>query len=83
MNGELPSGPGMGIQVKVISITDATGPDPMGGFTKGRNVTYQLSTGHTGTVFIPLNSFNADAVKAAIANDARTIAQVAGLQVTI
>lgn len=82
MSNQLPPS-NLGISVKVLNISDGQGPNPAGGFVKGRNVTYQLSTGHTGTVFIPMDSFNEDAVRAAIATDAANVARVANLTVTI
>lgn len=58
---------------KVIQVQDATGPDGTGNFVKGRNVTYQLVSGGTGTVFVPgtqTGSPTPDQVRAAIAAEA-------------
>lgn len=64
---------------KVLSITDARGQDPTGNWVPGRNVVYQLASGHTGTVWVPLDSFSPEAVKAAVVADATKLAQVANL----
>jgi hypothetical protein len=64
---------------RVIGITEATGPDPSGRFTQGRNVTYQLASGLTGTVFIPLAGFTEDTVAAAVNLDAQTLHNVSQL----
>lgn len=68
-----------GLSGKVISVTDARGQDPAGSWVPGRNVTYQLNSGHTGTVFVALSSFNPESVKAAILADAVKIAGVANI----
>ena len=64
---------------KVLTITDGQGQDQQGNWVKGRQVTYQLTTGQTGTVFIPGAQFNVDAVRAAITTDAQKVADVANL----
>lgn len=64
---------------RVISITDMTSQDGTGAWVKGRSVTYQLTSGHTGTVFVPLSTFSVDAVRAAVQADAQKLADVANL----
>jgi hypothetical protein len=73
--------PGQPVQAtgKVISVVDGTGQDAQGNWAQGRRVTYQLSSGHTGTVFVPLAAFSAESVRAAIAADAQKLADVANL----
>lgn len=58
--------PGMGVAFKVIDVTDNTGQDSTGRFTAGKQVTFQLKSGLSGTVFVPLANFNEDVVRAAI-----------------
>jgi hypothetical protein len=55
---------------KIVTVVDGSGQDATGRYTTGKNVTYQLSSGPSGTVFIPNNSFNEDFVKAAVTADA-------------
>lgn len=69
-----------GISGRVVNVTDAKGQDPSGNWVPGRNVTYQLSTGHTGTVFVPLSTFGVESVSAAIAADAQKLAAVASIR---
>lgn len=64
---------------KVVSQVPTTGQDSNGQFVRGRNVNYQLADGTTGSVFVPNASYTPDAVKAAIAADAATVAAIAGL----
>jgi hypothetical protein len=55
---------------KVVNIIDATGQDSTGRYVTGKNVTYQLKSGLSGTVFVPNSLFNEDAVRAAVMADA-------------
>ena len=64
---------------RVINIAEATGPDPTGRYVTGRNVTYQMKSGYTGTVFVAAANFNRDSVAAAIAADAQNLDDVANL----
>lgn len=64
---------------KIVQVTDRTDQDATGAYVKGRLVTYQLASGHTGTVFVPLAVFSTDSVRAAVMADAQTLADVAGL----
>lgn len=64
---------------RVIQVQDGTGPDSTGRFVQGKTVTYQLETGHTGTVFVPAPNANADAVKLAVAADAANLDAIANL----
>lgn len=69
-----------GISGRVINVVDATGQDATGTFVKGRNVTYQLNTGATGSVFVPLATFSPDSVKAAVLADAQQLHAVSQLK---
>lgn len=71
-------GPG-GPSWRVIAVADGTGQDATGRFTTGRNVTYQLSTGPTGTVFIPSSAMTEETVAAAIQADAAVLHNIANL----
>jgi hypothetical protein len=64
---------------RVINIADARDRDATGNFVTGKNVTYQLATGQTATVFVPGATFSEDAVRAAVTADAATLAKVANL----
>lgn len=64
---------------KITGQPQASGPDGNGGFTRGRNVTYQLADGTTGTVFVPNANLTPDFVKAAIDDDAARVAAIAQL----
>lgn len=69
------NGPGW----KVIQVADGQGQDATGRFVAGKNVTYQLASGHSGTVFVPAVQFNPDTVKAAIAADAANLDAISNL----
>ena len=73
----LPSGNPMG--GRIINVQDVRAQDATGAWVPGRNVTYQLSSGHTGTVFVPLTQFTPENVRAAVMADAQTLSDVAGL----
>lgn len=64
---------------KVLQVTDGQGQDATGRFVNGKNVTYQLSAGQTGTVFVPASQFDPDTVKSMVAAAAGNLAQVANL----
>ena len=66
-------------QWKVTGQQAATGQDSNGSFVRGRNITYQLADGTSGSVFVPNSNYTAEAVKAAIAADAEKVAAVAKL----
>jgi len=60
---------------KVITVVDGRGQDPSGTFVVGKQVTYQLSSGQTGTVFVPGAQVSADAIRAAVTADAAELAK--------
>lgn len=64
---------------RVTGAVQTTAQAANGQFARGWEVTYQLDTGHTGTVFLPTNQFNPDSVKAAVAADAAQLYQVVNL----
>jgi hypothetical protein len=64
---------------RVVTVTDAQGQNSQGQWVKGRQVTYQLVSGQTGTVFVPGAEFSVDAVRAAIQADASKLADVVNL----
>lgn len=64
---------------KIVKQPEATGQDASGNFVRGRNVTYQLADGTTGTVFIPAANLTPDFVKAAVQDDAERTAAIAKL----
>jgi hypothetical protein len=57
----------------------SSGQDANGNFVRGRNITYQLTDGTTGMVFVANTAYTPDSVKAAIVADAEKVAGVAGL----
>lgn len=61
---------------KVVNVTESTGQDSTGRFVSGKQVTYQLKSGLSGTVFIPDASFNEDTVRAALQKAAATLQNV-------
>jgi hypothetical protein len=69
----------MGPKWKVVSQQTGSGQDANGKFVQGRNVTYQLADGTSGTVFVPNTSYTVESVKSAIADDAGRVADVARL----
>lgn len=64
---------------KVLSVADGTGPDPTGRYVNGKTVTYQLKSGHTGTVFVPGADANPEAVAAIIRQAAANLDAIANL----
>jgi hypothetical protein len=61
---------------KVTGANQTTGQDQTGRYVNGFEVTYQLKSGATGSVFVPKDGFNEDAVRAAVDAAARTLANV-------
>lgn len=61
---------GVGVAWKVVTTVPTTGFDISGKAVPGRNVTYQTSTGVTGTVFIPSTVTDTAAQKDMIGADA-------------
>lgn len=64
---------------KVLSVSDGTGPDPTGRYVNGKTVTYQLKSGHTGTVFVPGADANPEAAAALIRQAAANLDAIANL----
>jgi hypothetical protein len=64
---------------KVIDAAQTTDMDSSGRYAKGWQVTYQLPSGHVGTVFIAGTTLNPDMVKAAISAAAANLASVVSL----
>jgi hypothetical protein len=64
---------------RVVSVADGQGQNAQGTWTKGKNVTYQLTSGQTGTVFIPADVFSVESVTAAVKAEAQKLADVANL----
>lgn len=71
--------PDNGPRWKVTQQQTASGQDANGNFVRGRNITYQLADGTTGSVFVANSNYTPDSVKAAIAADAEKVAAVAQL----
>ena len=69
-----------GLSGQVISVASTIGQDATGNWVPGKNVTYQLNSGHTGTVFVPDATFGAETAKAAILADAQKLAAVANIK---
>ena len=67
------------VQWRVTTAVERTQIGPTGQPQTGKVVTYQLSTGQQGTVFIPDAQFNPDGVKAAIGPIAENLAAILGL----
>jgi hypothetical protein len=64
---------------KVTGAMQTVARAPNGTFAPGWEVTYQLDSGHSGTVFLPTQSFNPEMVKQAITQDAAKLHQVVNL----
>jgi hypothetical protein len=64
---------------RVMSVMDGQGQNAQNQWVRGKQVTYQLTTGQTGTVFIPDSDFNVDGVRAALAAAAQKLADVSNL----
>lgn len=69
----------MPVKWKVTQVVDGTGPDSTGRFVVGKTITFQLDTGHTGTVFVPATDANPDAVKLAVQQAAANLDAIANL----
>lgn len=69
-----------GVNWSVTGAVQTTAQADNGQYARGWEVTYRLDTGHTGTVFVPLASFNEDTVKQAINKQAATLYGVVNLQ---
>jgi hypothetical protein len=69
-----------GVTWRVVSQQETTQPGPAGTYTKGVLVFFSMSTGDTGSVFIPNNLYRSDNIKAAIDARAAQLAEVSTLQ---
>jgi hypothetical protein len=63
----------------VTGAVQTTAQASNGQYAKGWEVTYQLGSGHVGSVFLPGADLNPDAVKAAVAAAATKLASVINL----
>lgn len=68
-----------GVTWRVTSQQEGTQPGPAGTYTKGVTVYFAMSTGDSGSVFIPNNLYNAENVTAAINARAAQLASVTQL----
>jgi hypothetical protein len=74
-----PYDPATGLAWKVIDTKTLSGPDATGRYVPGYQITYQLKSGHAGTVFVPKAAATQEAVAAAITADAQVLAGIANL----
>jgi hypothetical protein len=65
---------------QVISVVDGSGQDTTGRYVQGKTVTYQLKSGHTGTVFVPGTNATPDAVAGLIRQAAANLNAIASLK---
>lgn len=72
-------GGGSGASWRVVNVTQGVGQDPTGRYVNGFEVTYQLKSGLSGTVFLAKDAFNEDAVAAAVSSAAATLYNVSQL----
>jgi hypothetical protein len=74
--------PGSGVVAtgQVISVVDKTAQDATNAWVPGETVTYQLSTGQTGSVWLPKSQATPDAVRAAVMADAERLAGIASIK---
>jgi hypothetical protein len=70
---------GIGPAWSVTSVISTTGQDGTGRYSQGKNVTFTLASGVTGSVFVPDNLFTPDQVKQAIMAEADKLHQVSQL----
>lgn len=64
---------------RIINVTPGSGAGNDGRFTNGKNVTYQLSTGQSGTIFVPDGSDTVEYVKAVVQAAADNLAALHNL----
>ena len=64
---------GGGVNWTVSGASQTVAQDATGRFVKGWEVTYSLDSGHTGTVFVPGDMPNREAIKAAITQSAQAL----------
>ena len=64
---------------KVTGAVQTVARGQNGTYANGWEVTYQLDSGHTGTVFLVNQSFNPEMVKQAVTADAAKLHQVVNL----
>lgn len=71
--------PGQGPAWQVTNVAKTVGQDATGRYTQGWEVTYQIDSGHTGTVFVSGADLSPDQVKQAIAKQAAALAGTVNL----
>jgi hypothetical protein len=64
---------------RIISIMPGQGQDATGRYTSGKQVTYQLSTGQSGTLFVPDGQDTIEYVKAVVQAAADNLAALHNL----
>lgn len=64
---------------RIINITPTQGQDSSGRFVNGKNVTYQLTSGQSDTVFVPNGSDTVEYVKAVVQAAADNLAALHNL----
>jgi hypothetical protein len=74
-----PYDPTVGPVWKVTNTQTTTGADATGRYVPGYQLTYQLKSGLSGTVFLPKANYSKDAATAAIMADAAQLAEVSNL----
>lgn len=75
-----PYNEGAGVAWRVINVQDGQGQDATGRYVNGKTVTYQLASGHSGTVFVPNGQADPDTVRAMVQQEAANLAAIANLQ---
>jgi hypothetical protein len=68
-----------GVSWRVTSQQEGTQPGPAGTYTKGVTVYFNVSTGDSGSVFIPNNMYTSDNVIAAVNARAAQLAEISQL----
>lgn len=76
LGSSLPSG----VTVKVTGVSlPFRGQDSTGQYQQGRNVTYQLSTGQAGQIFVPDSQLSPDTVKQLVMTDAQNLNAISSI----
>jgi hypothetical protein len=70
---------GAGVAWRVINVQDGQGQDATGRYVNGKTVTFQLSTGHSGTVFVPGGQSDVATVRAMVQQEAANLAAITAL----
>lgn len=74
-----PQGAGGPVTYHVTGQVEGQGRNNAGAFISGVTVTFAMSNGHGGTVFIPSDRYDPDNVKAAIETRVKQIMSVAAI----